>query len=103
MTSGRFSALVANGASFTIHLPSAAAFAFTVCPAKLTEISSPGSAVPQTGTAISRCNTTLSTKIGAGTIFAKSGKETKHINHNIFRDFILSPFSEFQWTLTIQR
>ena len=47
----------ASGASFTDHLPSAPAFAVAVWPAIVTVTSSPGAAVPHTGTAVARWST----------------------------------------------
>ena len=57
------SAFAGMGSSFTIHLPPASAFAVFFCPANSTTTSSPDAALPQTGTALSRCSTMWSVKM----------------------------------------
>ncbi|MNF90973.1 hypothetical protein D3C84_735600 [compost metagenome] len=51
------------GLSLTDHLPELSAIVVLFCPAKATDIFSPGLAVPQTGTSFSCCKTMLCPKI----------------------------------------
>ncbi len=69
-TSGRPLVLAARGARRTSQSPLSSAVVLRFWPAKATATSSPGSAVPQTGTSMPRCSTMLLVKIVASLTLA---------------------------------